>query len=80
MSQASRALSRRTLSAPSLSATLVRRRRPLRLAPPAAYATMPALPAIPVDDAPRWTNWREDVRFFLACYAAGFAFFLIMLS
>jgi hypothetical protein len=74
MIQASRTLS----AAPSLSATLVRRRhRPLMLAPPAAY--------LPSDIAPtkrnsRWSGWRDDLRFFVGCYAAGLAFFLIMLS
>jgi hypothetical protein len=67
-----------TLSLPSLSASLVRRRRPLMLAPPVV-----AIP-LPTEDLSqgkgRWPGWREDLRFFASCYAAGLAFFLIMLS
>jgi hypothetical protein len=41
-------------------------------------------PLEPAFEAPeavgRWPNWQQDVRFFLGCYAAGLAFFLIMLS
>lgn len=66
----------RTLSASSLDATLVRRRRPLRLAPQTSV-----LPIVLAGDrAPLWSGWRDDLRFFAACYAGGLAFFLIMLS
>ena len=30
--------------------------------------------------ASRWPIGRDDLTFFLSCYAAGLAFFLIMLS
>jgi hypothetical protein len=69
----------RTLALPSLSATLVRRRKPLLLAPPAQYVAMPVEATIE-DAGPRWSSWRQDVRFFLGCYAAGLVFFFIMLS
>ncbi|HEY0316081.1 MAG TPA: hypothetical protein VGC28_07435 [Sphingomonas sp.] len=68
----------RTLALPSLSATLVRRRKPLLLAPPPHRAAMPA--EMTDEAAPRWTTWREDLRFFAGCYAAGLVFFIIMLS
>jgi len=59
----------------SLSAMLVRRNRPLlRLAPPARIGL-----AVAMREAPR-SGLAEDLRFFLTCYAAGFVFFLIMLS
>jgi hypothetical protein len=78
MIQASTIATPRTLSAaPRLSATLVRRRRPLMLTPPAAYLPVAASIEAP---QPRWSSWREDLRFFAGCYAAGLAFFLIMLS
>jgi hypothetical protein len=68
----------RTLTAPSLSAALIRRRKPLLLAPPAYHG---ALPVDVIEDAtPNWTTWREDLRFFAGCYAAGLVFFFIMLS
>jgi hypothetical protein len=82
----SASLTGQTVTGPSLSARLVRRRRSLMLAPPAVYATpsvyavMPALPVDAADDAPRWIDWRADMRFFVGCYAAGLIFFLIMLS
>ena len=67
-----------TLTLPSLSAALVRRRKPLLVAPPAYRVTMPVET---VDEAePRWSSWREDLRFFAGCYAAGLIFFFIMLS
>jgi len=68
----------RTLSEPSLSAALIRRRKPLLLAPPAYRVTMPV--EMVEDSEPRWPTWREDLRFFAGCYAAGLVFFLIMLS
>jgi hypothetical protein len=68
----------RTLTAPSLSAALIRRRKPLLLAPPACAVAMP-VDAVE-ESAPRWATWREDLRFFAGCYAAGLSFFLIMLS
>ncbi len=68
-----------TISAPSLSAALVRRRKPLMLAPPTVYAMMPIEPIEAANDA-GWPTWREDLRFFAACYVAGVVFFLIMLS
>ncbi|MDB5736889.1 MAG: hypothetical protein JWO65_557 [Sphingomonas bacterium] len=58
----------------SLSSALVRRRRPLRLAAP-VRANLPVL-----YEAPVVSGWGEDLRFFLTCYAAGFVFFLVMLS
>lgn len=70
----------RTLSPASLSPTIIRRRprRPLLLlAPPSAYRAMP--PVVQAE-ATAWADWRDDLRFFLGCYAAGLAFFLIMLS
>ncbi len=69
------AVSIRAASQPSLSAALIRRRRPSQLAPPAASAphTVVAAPA-PA------TGWPDDLRFFLTCYGAGLLFFLIMLS
>lgn len=43
-----------------------------------AYAVPVALPEeLP---ASRWPISREDLTFFVSCYAAGLAFFLIMLS
>jgi hypothetical protein len=68
----------RTLIAPSLSAGLIRRRKPLLLAPPAYHVAMP-VEAVE-EAAPRWPSWREDLRFFAGCYAAGLVFFFIMLS
>ena len=68
-----------TLTLPSLSAALVRRRKPLMLAPPSAYLRMPVQIAEPEETA-SWPTWREDMRFFLGCYVAGVVFFLIMLS
>jgi hypothetical protein len=68
----------RTLALPSLSATLVRRRKPLLLAPPARSIAISA--ELVSEAAPRWTTWREDLRFFTGCYAAGLVFFFIMLS
>jgi hypothetical protein len=69
----------RTLTAPALSAALIRRRKPLLLAPPAGYTV-----TMPIDAAeeagPVWPRWREDLRFFAGCYAAGLVFFFIMLS
>jgi hypothetical protein len=73
----------RTLALPSLSATLVRRRKPLLLAPPArAIAARSIAMSVELgsEAAPRWTTWREDLRFFAGCYAAGLVFFFIMLS
>ncbi len=70
----------RTLSPASLHPAIIRRRnrqRPLLLAPPSAYATTPP---IVQESEPAWADWRSDLRFFLGCYAAGLAFFLIMLS
>jgi len=69
----------RTLSPASLRPAIIRRRppRPLLLAPPSAYIATP--PLVPANDA-TWADWRGDLRFFLGCYAAGVAFFLIMLS
>lgn len=61
----------------SLSSTLVRR-RPLLFTPPTPAATR--LPAVYSARRAAWANWGEDLRFFLTCYAAGLAFFLIMLS
>jgi len=68
----------RTLSSAALGPAIIRRRprRPLLLlAPPSAFAE-----PLPVADVAAWTDWRGDLRFFLGCYAAGLAFFLIMLS
>lgn len=67
-----------TLTLPSLSAALVRRRKPLLLAPPAYRITMPVEALDEVE--PRWSSWREDLRWFAGCYAAGLIFFFIMLS
>lgn len=68
----------RILSPAPLSPAIIRRRtphaRPLLLAPPSAY--LATLPAAAVDTS----DWRDDLRFFVGCYAAGLAFFLIMLS
>jgi hypothetical protein len=61
-----------------LAATMIRRRR--------RALVLDSLPPLElVDEIPelaegRWPTWRQDVRFFLGCYAAGLAFFLIMLS
>jgi hypothetical protein len=79
MIQASRTLSARPLRQPTLSPALVRRRKPLMLAPPSAYLRMPVHIAEPEETA-SWPTWREDMRFFLGCYVAGVVFFLIMLS
>lgn len=68
----------RTLTEPTLSAALIRRRKPLLLAPPAYRITMPI--SLVEESAPRWPTWREDARFFAGCYAAGLIFFFIMLS
>ena len=68
----------RTLTEPSLSAALIRRRKPLLLAPPAYHVAMPVETVEEI--APRWSSWREDLRFFAGCYAAGLIFFFIMLS
>jgi len=78
MNEAASALSL-TRSPASLGPAIIRRRRPrpLLLAPPSAY--LQALPAVQVE-APLWADWRGDLRFFLGCYVAGLAFFLIMLS
>ena len=78
----------RTLAFPALSATLVRRRKPLLLAPPAHAIAAHSIAAHSIamsvelvsEAAPRWTTWREDLRFFTGCYAAGLVFFFIMLS
>ncbi|MBA2936145.1 hypothetical protein HZF05_18845 [Sphingomonas sp. CGMCC 1.13654] len=67
-----------TLTEPSLSAALIRRRKPLLLAPPACQVTMPV--EVVEQAEPRWPTWREDLRFFAGCYAAGLIFFIIMLS
>jgi hypothetical protein len=69
----------RTLSPASLGPAIIRRRppRPLLLAPPSVYRALP--PAVAAN-VPTWADWRDDLRFFLGCYAAGLAFFLIMLS
>jgi hypothetical protein len=79
MIQASRTLSARPLSKSTLFSALVRRRKPLMLAPPSAYLRMPLQVAEPEETA-NWPSWREDMRFFLGCYVAGVVFFLIMLS
>jgi hypothetical protein len=79
MIQASRTLSARPLHQPTLSPALVRRRKPLMLAPPSAYLRMPVQIAEPEETA-SWPTWREDMRFFFGCYVAGVVFFLIMLS
>jgi hypothetical protein len=67
-----------TLSPASLSPAIIRRRalrqRPLLLAPPSAYVASPPVPQVEPSD------WRDDLRFFVGCYIAGLAFFLIMLS
>lgn len=68
----------RTLPEPSLSAALIRRRKPLLLAPPACRVAMPI--EVAEETAPRWPGWREDLRFFAGCYAAGLIFFFVMLS
>jgi hypothetical protein len=68
----------RTLALPSLTPALVRRHRPLMLAPPANAITLPADTA--GEPKPAWSDWKQDVRFFLGCYAAGLVFFFIMLS
>lgn len=70
-------MSTRTSPQPVLSAALIRRRaRPLLLAPPSAYAPSRTIAAA----EPAASGWSDDLRFFLTCYAAGVAFFLIMLS
>jgi hypothetical protein len=79
MIEASRTLSARPPSQPTLSSALVRRRKPLMLAPPSTYLRMPVQVAEREESA-SWPTWREDLRFFLGCYAAGVVFFLIMLS
>ncbi|MDH7641010.1 hypothetical protein [Sphingomonas oryzagri] len=68
----------RTLSAQSLSAALIRRRKPLMLAPPAYAVEMPI--ELVEETEARWPGWKQDLRFFLGCYAAGLVFFFIMLS
>jgi hypothetical protein len=62
-----------------LQPRMVQRRRALRVAPPAGW--MVALPAdgfVEADDEGR--GWKDDLSFFLACYAAAMLFFLVMLS
>ncbi|WP_454884666.1 hypothetical protein [Sphingomonas oryzagri] len=68
----------RTLDPPSLSAALIRRRKPLLLAPSACAVEMSVEPTEEAEG--RWPGWKQDLRFFLGCYAAGLAFFFIMLS
>ena len=68
----------RTLDPPSLSAALIRRRKPLLLAPPAYTVELPVERAEEAEG--RWPGWKQDLRFFLGCYAAGLVFFFIMLS
>lgn len=62
----------------SLHPVMVRRRRPLMIAPPAGRAR--AVVADPFADSPGDTGWTDNLRFFCAAYAAGLLFFLIMLS
>ncbi len=72
MIQASRPLP----AAPSRPAPV--RRRPVGTFGVRAYAVPIALPEeVP---ASRWPVGRDDLTFFLSCYAAGLAFFLIMLT
>ncbi len=72
---------------------MIQASRPLPAAPlhPASLGRRPvrhfglrihAIPlAVPEARAPsRWPISGEDLRFFLACYVAGVAFFLVMLS
>ncbi len=69
----------RTLSPASLAPAIIRRRarRPLMLAPPAAYAKAPPLARA---DRPVAADRMADLRFFVGCYSSGLVFFLIMLS
>jgi hypothetical protein len=79
MIQSSTFPSQRIASVRALQPMMVQRRRALRVAPPAGR--MIALPAdgfVEVEETGR--NWQDDLRFFLACYAAGMLFFLVMLS
>jgi hypothetical protein len=62
-----------SLRAMPLHRSLRRQRPMLRLPPPATFGR-----AMPV--APPAGGWAADLRFFLTCYAAGFLFFLVMLS
>jgi hypothetical protein len=73
----------------SLTAFLVRRKRPLMVAPPAAVPgpfeidyELEFAEAAPAAEAalPAPSRWGEDVRFFVTCYAVGLVFFLVMLS
>jgi hypothetical protein len=65
----------RTLSAAPLRPAFAHRHRPRYLVPPEAAPSVPAI----IDES-RWGLAREDLIFFAACYAAGLAFFFIMLS
>ncbi|WP_019831939.1 hypothetical protein [Sphingomonas sp. PR090111-T3T-6A] len=65
----------RTLSATPLRPAFAHRPRARYFVPP---EVVPSIPAIA--KGVRWTLAREDMVFFAACYAAGLAFFLIMLS
>jgi hypothetical protein len=62
----------------SLNPVMVRRRRPLMIAPPAGRGL--AVAADPFAESPADTDWMNNLRFFCAAYAAGLLFFLIMLS
>lgn len=66
----------RTLSAAPLRPAFAHRHRARYLVPPVAVAPAPA-----IAEARHWLGlaW-EDLIFFAACYAAGLAFFFIMLS
>jgi hypothetical protein len=65
----------RTLSAAPLRPAFAHRHRARYLVPLEAVPFVPALA-----EGSRWGLVREDLIFFAACYAAGLAFFFIMLS
>ena len=67
----------RTLSAAPLRPAFAHRPRARYFVPPEAPAPVPAI----VGGVSRWWGFtREDLIFFAACYAAGLAFFLVMLT
>lgn len=79
MIQSSTIASQRTAAALSLQPMMVRRRRALRVAPPAGHVPVWPIDVI-VEIEGETRNWKDDLSFFLACYAAGMLFFLVMLS
>jgi hypothetical protein len=74
--------SQRSLTALPLHPLMIQRRRPLRVAPPARAVAMLAMPALAAIDeiGGDARDWKDELSFFLACYAAGLLFFLVMLS